>query len=62
MKNPFKNLKDVPAIQNYDVMIYLHKTCHLDERRLRNSKSDNGYRLQRANQIIDVEVGRGLYY
>ena len=27
MKNSFKNLKDVPAIENYDVMIYLNKSC-----------------------------------
>ena len=55
MKNLFKNLKDVPAIQNYNVMIYLYKW---DERRLRNYKSDNGYRLHQANHIIDAEVGR----
>ena len=58
MKNLFKNLEDVPAIQNYNVMIYLYKWCHWDERRLRNYKSYNGYRLHQANHMTDVEVSR----
>ena len=58
MKNSFKNIKDVPAIENYYIMIYLYKSCdHWNERCLRNYKSDNGYRLHQANHI-DVEVGR----
>ena len=44
-------------MENYDVMIYLYKSRHWDERRLRIKKSDNGYRLHQANHIIDVEVG-----
>ena len=55
-----ENLKDVPAMENYDDMIYLYKSYdHWNERRLRNYKSDNGYRLHQANHIIDIiEVGR----
>ena len=58
IKNWSKNLKDVPAIENHDVMIYLYNSCHWDERRLRNYNSDNVYRLHQANHIIGVEVGR----
>ena len=42
IKNWSKNLKSVPAIENYDVMIYLYNSCHWDEPRLRNYNSDNG--------------------
>ena len=54
MKHSYKNLKEVPAVQNYDVCTNL---VIWDERRLRNYKSNNGYRLHQANHIIDVKVG-----
>ena len=58
IRNYSKDLKDMPAIENDDVMIYLYNFCNWNERRLRNYNSDNGYRLHQANHIIDVEVGR----
>ena len=41
-------------------MIYLYKACHWGERRLRNYKSNNGYRLHKVNHIINDEVARIL--
>ena len=39
MKTQSKKLNDVPAIEKFDVMmLYLYKSCHFDERRLRNNK------------------------
>ena len=62
MKIWSKNLNDVQAIENYDVMIlHLYKSCHWDERRLRNKKKnpiiDKGY-IKPIISSIEVEVRR----
>ena len=48
-----KNLKDVPALENFDVMIYLYN-CVIGM----SGVLEKGYRLHQANHIIDVVVGR----
>ena len=57
MKTWSRNLNDVPAIENYDIMIlYLYKSYVGMNGVLEITNSDYRDRLHQANYITDVEV------
>ena len=62
MKIWSKNLNDVPAIENYDIMIlYMYKSYIGMNGVLEITKSDNRYRLHQAKRIIDIRVPDTTY-
>lgn len=48
------DLRKLPCIESYDVLIYLLKNSGWSEERLANMKKDNGYKLFLENHITDV--------
>ena len=50
------DLRKLPCIESYDVLIYLMKKGSWTEERLSNIKNDNGYKLFLANHITDVYI------
>ena len=50
------DLRNTPEIQTCDILVYFMSSCAWDARRLREFKSENGYRLYRANHIDKVHI------
>ncbi|VDI55777.1 Hypothetical predicted protein [Mytilus galloprovincialis] len=52
------DLRDLPLIESYDILIYLMKVGQWNESRLSNYRRDNGFNLYTSNHIHDVKLHR----
>ncbi|XP_071142126.1 uncharacterized protein [Mytilus edulis] len=52
------DLRDLPLIESYDILIYLMKVGQWNESRLSNYRRDNGFNLYTSNHIDDVKLHR----
>ena len=52
------DLSNLPDISNCDILVYLLQYCAWDEKRLKEHKHDNGFKLFNANHISGVELAK----